>query len=204
MTDAEAPLIIIVDDDGLVRDALDNLFRSMGYATRCFDNARDVLDLDLGGELACIVTDVRMPRMGGLEFQKMLAERQSFAPVIFITGHGDIPMTVHAMKAGAIDFLSKPFREQDLLDAVHAALQLARKRQSERDELGAVRRLYDGLTPREREVMDGVVQGLLNKQIAGKLGIAEITVKLHRASLMRKMNVRTVPDLIRSHGVLFQ
>jgi FixJ family two-component response regulator len=112
-------------------------------------------------------------------------------------------MTVHAMKAGAVDFLSKPFREQDLLDAVHSALQLARERQSERDELGAVQRLYDTLTPREREVMEGVVQGLLNKQIAGNLGIAEITVKLHRASLMRKMAVRTVPDLIRSYGILF-
>lgn len=202
MQGSGAPVIIIVDDDPMVRNAIDDLFRSMGYATRCFESAQDVLELDLADELACIITDVRMPRMGGLEFQKLLAERRDFTPVIFITGYGDIPMTVHAMKAGAVDFLAKPFRDQDLLDAVNSALELARERRFSSDERSAAQRLYDTLTPREREVMDGVVKGLLNKQIAGELAIAEITVKLHRASLMRKMGVRTVPELIKYHDLV--
>lgn len=196
------PLIIIVDDDRMVRDGLDNLFRSMGYATLCYASAQEMLEAPMPDTLACIVTDVRMPRTGGLEFQQTLTDRGIDIPIVFITGYGDIPMTVRAMKAGAVDFLAKPFRDQDLLDAANAALELARERRSNSDELKTARRLYEKLTQREREVMEGVVKGLLNKEIAGALDIAEITVKAHRASLMRKMGVRRVPDLVRFAGML--
>lgn len=192
-----APLVIIVDDDPLVRSALDSLFRSVGFATRTHANAREALEVEADGRLACVVTDVRMPEVGGFEFQSALSARGSILPVVFMTGHGDIPMSVRAMKAGAVDFLSKPFRDQDMLDAVNAAMERAREdRASSRDAADAQAR-YDALTPREREVMAGVVRGLLNKQIAGELGIAEITVKLHRSSLMRKLGVRRVPELVR-------
>lgn len=191
------PLVIIVDDDRMVREGLDNLFRSLGYATLCYGSAQEVLGAPMPDALACIVTDVRMPRTGGLEFQQMLADRGIDIPIVFITGYGDIPMTVRAMKAGAVDFLAKPFRDQDLLDAVNAALELARVRRSSSDEMRSVRQLYGTLTDREREIMQRVVKGLLNKEIAGELSIAEITVKAHRASLMRKMGVRRVPDLVR-------
>lgn len=202
MEDRARPLIIIVDDDRMVRDGLDNLFRSMGYATLCYASAQEVLEGPIPDTLACIVTDVRMPRIGGLEFQQTLADRGIDIPIVFITGYGDIPMSVRAMKAGAVDFLAKPVRDQDLLDAVNAALELARERRTNSDELKTVRQLYEKLTQREREVMQGVVKGLLNKEIAGELDIAEITVKLHRGSVMRKMGVRRVPDLVRFAGML--
>lgn len=198
--DAAAPspaLVIIVDDDHRVRNSLDSLFRSVGYETRLHASARDALEADYDGVLACIVTDVRMPEVGGFEFQSALSARGTDIPLIFMTGHGDIPMSVRAMKAGAVDFLSKPLRDQDLLEAVNAAIERARAaRDANKDNLDAQKR-YATLTPREREVMAGVVKGLLNKQIAGELGIAEITVKIHRSSAMRKMGVRRVPDLVR-------
>ena len=195
-----APTVIVVDDDPLVRASLDSLFRSVGFATRLHASAREVLDRQPADELACVVTDVRMPEVGGFEFQAALAAKGMKLPVIFMTGHGDIPMGVRAMKAGAVDFLSKPFRDQDMLDAVNAAIEKARvEREASRGTEEAQAR-YDSLTPREREVMEGVVRGLLNKQIAGELGIAEITVKLHRSSLMRKLGVRRVPDLVRLAG----
>ncbi|MDO6414208.1 response regulator [Sphingomonas sp. BIUV-7] len=197
-----AGMVIIVDDDALVRAALDSLFRSVGFMTRLYASAKEALTDTWPDMLACVVTDVRMPEVGGFEFQTALSARSIEVPVIFMTGHGDIPMTVRAMKAGAVDFLSKPFRDQDMLDAVNTAMERARiGREVERGS-AAAHALYATLTPREREVMEGVVRGLLNKQIAGEMGIAEITVKLHRSSVMRKMGVRRLPDLVRLAGVL--
>jgi FixJ family two-component response regulator len=191
------PIVIIVDDDPLVRASLDSLFRSVGFATRMHASAREALDSEIRDELACVVTDVRMPEVGGFEFQSALNDRGTGVPVIFMTGHGDISMSVRAMKAGAIDFLSKPFRDQDMLDAVNAAFERARADRAANQGSADAKARYDLLTPREREVMGGVVRGLLNKQIAGELGIAEITVKIHRSSLMRKLGVRRVPELVR-------
>lgn len=189
--------VIIVDDDRLVRASLDSLFRSVGYATRLHASAKEAVDAPWPDTLMCVVTDVRMPGLGGFELQSWLASRKAQIPIIFMTGHGDIPMTVRAMKAGAVDFLSKPFRDQDMLDAVKAAMDRARAdREVERGHAHA-QALYETLTPRERDVLWHVVRGLLNKQIAGELGIAEITVKLHRANVMRKMGVRRLPDLVR-------
>lgn len=191
------PLVIIVDDDPLVRASLDSLFRSVGFVTRLHANAREALDMGAGDQLACVVTDVRMPEVGGFEFQSALNASGADLPVIFMTGHGDIPMSVRAMKAGAVDFLSKPFRDQDMLDAVNLAFERARADRAAHQGSADARARYDLLTPRERQVMDGVVRGLLNKQIAHELGIAEITVKLHRSSVMRKLGLRRVPDLVR-------
>jgi FixJ family two-component response regulator len=187
----------VVDDDPLVRSSLDSLFRSVGFATRLHASAREVLEMDVTDELACVVTDVRMPDVGGFEFQTALNARGAGIPVIFMTGHGDIPMSVRAMKAGAVDFLSKPFRDQDMLDAVNAALERARLFRAASRGSEEVQTRYAALTPREKEVMALVVKGLLNKQIAGELRIAEITVKLHRSSVMRKMSVKRLPELVR-------
>jgi len=192
-----ATMVIVVDDDALIRSALDSLFRSVGYATRLYASGREALADVMPDMIACVVTDVRMPDIGGFEFQSALAARNPTMPVIFMTGHGDIPMSVRAMKAGAVDFLSKPFRDQDMLDAVNAAMERARVDREAGRGNAAAQALYETLTPREREVMNGVIRGLLNKQIAGELGIAEMTVKLHRMSGMRKMGVRRVPDLVR-------
>ncbi|RYY06972.1 MAG: response regulator transcription factor [Alphaproteobacteria bacterium] len=194
-----APTVIVVDDDPLVRSSLDSLFRSVGFATRLHSSPREVLDAgpNAQDDLACVVTDVRMPGFGGFEFQAALSAKGMNLPVIFMTGHGDIPMGVRAMKAGAVDFLSKPFRDQDMLDAVNAAIERARVTQAASLGSADAQARYGALTPREREVMAGVVRGLLNKQIAGELGIAEITVKLHRSSVMRKLGVQRVPDLVR-------
>lgn len=193
------PTVIVVDDDPLVRSSLDSLFRSVGFATRLHASPREVLDAvsDTDDDLACVVTDVRMPGFGGFEFQAALSAKGMNLPVIFMTGHGDIPMGVRAMKAGAVDFLSKPFRDQDMLDAVNAAIERARVTKAASLDSANAQARYDTLTPREREVMGGVVRGLLNKQIAHELGIAEITVKLHRSSLMRKLEIQRVPDLVR-------
>lgn len=195
-------MVVVVDDDPLVRSSLDSLFRSVGFATRLYASGRDALADDLPDIVTCVVTDVRMPEIGGFEFQTALSSRSAEIPVIFMTGHGDIPMSVRAMKAGAVDFLSKPFRDQDMLDAVGAAMERARQQRESNRGNAEAKTLYETLTPREREVMDGVVRGLLNKQIAGELGIAEMTVKLHRLSLMRKMGVKTVPDLLRLSDII--
>lgn len=192
------PVVLVVDDDPLVRGALDSLFRSVDFAVRNYGSAQEFLDAPLPETPCCLVVDVRMPHMGGFECRNRLAERGVDLPVIFLTGHGDIPMSVQAMKGGAVDFLTKPVRDQDMLDAVNAGLARAAERHSVARESEALRRRFATLTARERQVMEGVVRGLLNKQIAGELGIAEITVKLHRASLMRKMGLRTVPDLVRA------
>lgn len=197
---ASPPLVIVVDDDRAVRASLDSLLRSVGLATRQFETAADLLACGLRGD--CLILDVRLPGASGLDFQEQLARHGTPPPIIFITGHGDIPMTVRAMKAGAVDFLSKPFRDQDLLDAVTAAIERGRKLAAAEGELAGLRARYQSLTPREREVLAYVVQGLMNKQVAGILGLSEITVKIHRGSVMRKMGVRTLADLVRQASTL--
>lgn len=196
------PVVLVVDDDPLVRGSLDSLFRSVDFAVRNYGSAQELLDATLPESPCCLVVDVRMPQIGGFECRDRLAERGIDLPVIFLTGHGDIPMSVKAMKGGAVDFLTKPFRDQDMLDAVNAGIARAAERRSAAEGTAALRARFATLTARERQVMEGVVRGLLNKQIAGDLGIAEITVKLHRASLMRKMGLRTVPDLVRAAEAL--
>lgn len=196
------PVVLVVDDDPLIRGALDSLFRSVDFAVRNYGSAQELLDAPLPEMPCCLVVDVRMPHIGGFECRDRLVERGIDLPVIFLTGHGDIPMSVKAMKGGAVDFLTKPVRDQDMLDAVNAGLARAAARRSASRQNQALRQRFSTLTARERQVMEGVVRGLLNKQIAGELGIAEITVKLHRASLMRKMGLRTVPDLVRAAETL--
>lgn len=196
------PVVIVVDDDPTVRASLDSLLRSVDYAVQHYGCAQDLLDTEFPTGPCCIVIDVRMPQMGGFECSQRLVERGHEVPMIFLTGHGDIPMSVKAMKAGAVDFLTKPFRDQDMLDAVSTGLARAAGRLAAMAEIQALEERYVGLSARERQVMDGVVRGLLNKQIAGELGISEITVKLHRSSLMKKMGFRTVPDLVRASEAL--
>jgi len=196
-SELERPVVIVIDDDPMVRRALDSLFRSIGLATALYESASAFLASEPPKSNSCIITDVRMPGVSGLDFQKTLAAQGVTTPVILITGHGDVQMSVRAMKAGAVDFLTKPFRDQDLIDAVNEALERDRRtRERARDVAGAEAR-YAQLTPRERQVMDLVVAGLMNKQTAAELGLSEITVKLHRSSLMRKMEVHTVADLVR-------
>lgn len=197
MKDGAARLILVVDDDARVRRAIDGLLRSVGHATALYESALDLLEAPLPENAGCILMDVRIPRMSGLELQARLAERGEHPPIVFITGYGDIPMTVRAMKAGAVDFLAKPFRDQDLLDAVDAALTRDRERRRAADAMAGARALYATLTPREMQVMALVATGLMNKQVAGELGLSEITVKLHRSSLMRKLQTRTLADLVR-------
>lgn len=196
MSDQTA-LILVMDDDPLVRTSLDSLLRSVGLKTELFSSAREAFASGSLANAACVISDIRMPEIGGFEFQAAMAARSLEVPIIFMTGHGDIPMGVRAMKAGAVDFLPKPFRDQDMLDAVNVALERWRSMRAKGDGVAAARERYELLTPREREVMAGVVRGLLNKQVAGELGIAEITVKLHRSSLMKKMGVRRLPELVR-------
>lgn len=200
--DDQAGLVIILDDDQLVRESIDSLLRSVGLRTLSFASAQEVLDTALPDVTSCLIVDVRMPQIGGFEFKSRLTDRGDDIPIIFVTGYGDIPMSVKAMKAGAIDFLPKPYRDQDLLDAVTTALSRDSERRSARVDLDAGRALYDRLTPREKEVMAGVCRGLLNKQVAGELGITEITVKLHRSSLMKKLGARTFAQLIRINDFL--
>lgn len=193
----EEPLVAIVDDDASIRDALDSLFRSVGWRVAAFGSAAAMLQSGVAAEAACLVLDVRLPGLSGLDFQAQLAQSRVTVPVIFMTGHGDIPMTVQAMKAGAVDFLPKPFRDQAMLDAVSVAIQRdAERRESERTATG-LQALFETLSPRERQIMTLVTQGLLNKQIAGEVGLSEITVKIHRGSVMRKMQARTFAELVR-------
>jgi FixJ family two-component response regulator len=191
------PVVYIVDDDVSMRESLEDLFRSMRIEALAFESPSEFLgnaDLDRPG---CIVLDVRLPGVNGLDFQSQLESSGSKMPIVFMTGFGDIPMSVRAMKAGAMDFLAKPFRDQDILDAVAAAIQrdLVRRQETEQKQVIASR--VNTLTPRECEVMAAVVKGMMNKQIAYQLGITEITVKLHRGNVMRKMQVRSVADLVR-------
>lgn len=193
----QRPAVYVIDDDPSVRDGLDSLLRSVGYDTRGFASPRDFLSHPRSEGPACIVLDVRMPDASGLDFQDELARTGHLTPIIFLTGHGDVPMSVRAMKAGAVEFLLKPFREQDLLDAIRQALELDRARLKKETATADLQERFASLTPREREVMALVARGLLNKQIAGEIGLSEITVKVHRGQAMRKMRADSVADLIR-------
>jgi FixJ family two-component response regulator len=193
----EQPVVYVLDDDAGIRESLDGLIRSVGLGVRTFGSAQEFLQSQPSSAPACLVLDVRLPGLSGLDLQTDLAQADIQIPVIFITGHGDIPMTVRAMKAGAVEFLTKPFRDQDLLDAIRLAIERDRIARRERLEVAELRQRFHSLTPREREVMGRVVQGLLNKQIAAELGTSEVTVKLQRGQVMRKMQAASVADLVR-------
>jgi FixJ family two-component response regulator len=193
----DASVVFVVDDDASVRDALSSLFRSVGLEVALFESAAEFLRHKIPDVACCLVLDVRLPGISGLDFQSELARAKIQIPIIFMTGHGDIPMSVRAMKAGASDFLAKPFRDQDMLDAVAAALQRDRKARDSERAAASLRASYELLTTREREVMALVTAGLMNKQAAGELGLSEITVKIHRGHVMRKMNAKSLADLVR-------
>jgi FixJ family two-component response regulator len=193
----EIPTVLVVDDDPQMRDSIGQLLRSLGINARLFASVPDFLKSEKADGPACLVLDVRLPGRSGIEFQRDLAAADRDLPIIFITGHGDIPMTVQAMKGGAIEFLTKPFRDQDLLDAIEFGLARDRARRASDKGLSALRERFAVLSPREREIMVHVTQGRLSKQIAGDFGLAEGTVKVHRSRLMRKMKARSLPELSR-------
>ena len=198
----EQAIVFVIDDDESLREALKNLFGMVGLRAETFAGPAEFLKRKLPDVPACIVLDVRLPGISGLEYQTELATGDIKIPIIFMTGHGDIPMTVKAMKAGAFEFLPKPFRDQDMLDAVQLALKQDRTRREAEQADAQFRRNFESLSSREREVMALVAAGLMNKQIAFQLGVAEVTVKLHRGSLMRKMDARSVAELARMAEVL--
>ena len=195
-------IVFVVDDDASMRNALANLFRSVGLQSALFGSGSELLRSKLPEVPSCLVLDIRLPGLSGLDFQAELAKANIHIPIIFMTGHGDIPMSVQAMKAGAVDFLSKPFRDQDMLDAVTTAIERDRKRRENETAVAGLRRLFETLTTREREVMVLVTAGLMNKQIAAELGVSEITVKIHRGHTMKKMGARSLADLVRMAEVL--
>ena len=199
---AKESIVFVVDDDVAMRTTLSSLFRSVGLRVELFGSAHEFAQIKMPDVASCLVLDIRLPGVSGLDFQAELAEADIRIPIIFMTGHGDIPMSVKAMKAGAIDFLTKPFRDQDILDAVIRALERDQKRRDSEKAVSELRILSDSLTSREREVMTLVVAGLMNKQIAAKLGITEITVKVHRGHMMRKMKTRSLIDLAATADLL--
>ena len=198
----EAPIVLVVDDDLEVREALSSLFRSVGLEAKLFASAAELLQHKLPEAPCCIVLDIRLPGVGGLDFQDQLTKANIHVPIVMITGHGDIPMSVRAMKAGAVDFLTKPFRHQDMLDAVAQAIERDRTRRDSESSLSELQALFVSLTTREREIMALVTTGLMNKQVAAELGLSEITVKIHRGHIMRKMGVRSLADLVRAAEAL--
>jgi FixJ family two-component response regulator len=202
MEEDSEQIIYVIDDDESVRVALTYLFQSMNLPVEVFSTATAFLESKLPNIASCLVLDIRLPGVNGLEFQGVLAKAGIHIPIVFMTGHGDIPMSVKAMKAGAIDFLPKPFRDQDMLDAVTRALDQDRKRRGEEMAVSWLRHLFESLTRREREVLPLVISGLMNKQIAHRLEISEITVKIHRGQVMKKMEARSLADLVRMAEML--
>jgi FixJ family two-component response regulator len=196
MTDA-APIVFIVDDDPSIRKALGRLLRSFGFQVETFPSAQKFLEHELPDAPGCLVLDVPMPGLDGLELQRSLSEANVTLPIVFITGHGDIPMTVRAMKSGAVDFLPKPFDDQDLLNAVRQAIAKDVQARHERADVAVLQQRVDSLTPREREVLELVVSGLLNKQVGHRLGVTEKTIKVHRAQVMHKMQAGSLAELVR-------
>jgi FixJ family two-component response regulator len=196
MTEAR-PIVFVVDDDPSVRRAIQRLVESVGLQVELFGSAQEFLRSERPNAPSCLVLDIRLPGISGLDFQRELADANIHIPIIFITAHGDIPMTVRAMKAGAVEFLTKPFRDQDLLDAIHLALERDRAHRQREAEITQLRDRLESLTPREREVLPWVVAGLLSKQIADAIGATEATVKVHRSQLMRKMGASSLADLVR-------
>lgn len=197
-----APTVFVVDDDPSMREAMGSLLRSVGIETRTFASSQEFLESAKPDSPGCLILDVRLRGVSGLDLQKELAQTHAELPIIFVTGHGDIPMTVSAMKAGAVEFLTKPFRDQDLLDAVRVALELDRKRAKQAQGLREIRHRLESLTRREAEILRLIAEGMLNKQVAAELGISEITVKVHRGQVMRKMKAKTFADLMRMVGAI--
>jgi FixJ family two-component response regulator len=191
------PIVLIVDDDPSMRRALTNLFQSVGLRVETFGSAAEILEAEAPVVPSCLVLDIRLPGSSGFDLQADLAKANIHTPIIFITGHGDIPMTVRAMKSGAIDFLTKPVRDQDMLDAVQAAIERDRKRRDAEKSVAGVRSRFEGLTARQRDILALVASGLMNKQVAAELGLAEITVKIYRGQIMRKMGAKSLADLVR-------
>ena len=196
------PIVFVIDDDASVRAALSSLVRSVGLTVEVFQSTSEFLATKRTNGLSCLILDVRLPGMSGLQFQAELAKANSVIPTIFITGHGDIPMSVKAMKAGAVEFLTKPFRDQDLLDAIKMALERARSSDESEKAVSELRAKFESLSSREQEVMAGVTSGLLNKQVAVELGVSEVTVKVHRGNVMRKMGAKSLADLVRMADTL--
>ena len=193
----DQPIVFVVDDDASMRQALARLLQSVQLRVEVFASPQEFLQSERPNVPSCLVLDVRLPGLSGLDFQAELAKADVRIPIVFITGHGDIPMSVRAMKAGAVDFLAKPFRDQDLLDAVTAAIQRDQKRREHENAMTDLRAHFSSLTPREREIMALVASGLMSKQIAAEVGLSEINVKVHRSHLMKKMGARSVADLVR-------
>jgi RNA polymerase sigma factor (sigma-70 family) len=195
-------IVYVVDDDGDVRQGLRDLLESVGLRSKTFDSTMQFLQGDLPDEVSCLILDVRLPGLSGLDFQAELAAAKISIPIIFITGHGDIPMTVKAMKGGAVEFLAKPIREQDLLDAVRVALDRSREKREQDMKSRDLRARFDALSPREQEVMILVTAGLMNKQAAAEIGVSEVTVKVHRHNVMKKLGARSLADLVRFADML--